>query len=72
MPRQHEWSVDQDVREDAERVFVPADQLPEAGVGDVVRFTSQHASRRSGRVTELLTDQERGSFFTVELDRSAP
>ena len=65
-----EGSVDQDVREDAESVFVPAEHLPAARVGDVVRFSSEHAGRRSGHVTEVLSDHERGTFFTVELDRS--
>ena len=66
---QQQWSVDQDVREDADSVFVPAEQLPHGAIGDVVRFTSGHAGTRSGRITALVTDGERGTFFTVGLDR---
>jgi hypothetical protein len=68
MSQQHEFSIDQDVREDADSVFVPAEHLPRAAIGDVVRFTSQHAGARCGRVTALVEDGERGTFFTVGLD----
>lgn len=65
---QRRWSIDQDVREDAESVFVPAERLPRAAVGDVVQFNSEHVGTRSGQVTDLVDDDERGTFFTVRLD----
>ena len=68
---QQQWSIDQDVREDSDSVFVPAAQLPRAAIGDVVEFTSQHAGTRCGRVTALIEDGERGTFFTVGLDSPA-
>ena len=67
----HEWVIDQDVREDADSVFVPSEQLPLAEVGDAVTFTSELAGARTGRITGRLTDGRRGTFLTVELDSPA-
>jgi hypothetical protein len=66
-----EWVIGQDVREDADSVFVPSEQLPLAEVGDAVTFTSELAGARTGRITGRLTDGRRGTFLTVELDRPA-
>jgi hypothetical protein len=63
------WRVDLDVREDAPSVFVPADLLPEASVGDVVTISStQPATVRRGRIAEKLDDHERGQFYSVSLE----
>jgi hypothetical protein len=63
------WRVDLDVREDAPSVFVPADLLPEASVGDVVTISStQPATVRRGRIVESLDDHERGQFYSVSLE----
>ena len=65
------WSLDQDVRADADSVFVPAEQLPGAAVGDAVTFRTDHGAR-AGRVTALVEDVERGAFVAVELDQPPP
>lgn len=62
------WTVDQHVRADAEDVFVPADELADAEVGDVVEFVTGDVPSRTGRVRSLLDDATRGRFFIVELD----
>ena len=63
------WTVDLDVREDAPSVFVPADLLPDASVGDFVTISSdQPATVRRGRITETLDDHVRGPFFSVSLE----
>lgn len=64
-----EWSVELDVREDAPSVFVPAERLPDAVVGDHVVVTSaQPSAIRRGRIVEILDDPQRGRFFSVSLD----
>ena len=58
-----EWTVHLDVREDAPSMFVPAELLPDAAVGDVVTITSSlPATVRRGRIVERIDDQERGRF----------
>ena len=34
------WSIEQDVRADAESIFVPIEQLPDADTGDIVEISS--------------------------------
>ncbi len=63
------WKVDLDVRDDAVSVFVPADLLPDALVGDFVTISSsQPATVRRGRIVERLDDHVRGRFFSVSLE----
>jgi hypothetical protein len=65
------WSIEYQVREDAERMFVPADLLPNAEAGDVVEITSvQPFVRRRGRVAGPLIEDSAGDFVTVTLDPS--
>lgn len=64
-----QWSVEFDVREDAASVFVPAEHLPDAAVGDVVTIASgEPSAERRGRITDVVDDAQRGRFFTVSLD----
>jgi hypothetical protein len=63
------WTVDLDVREDAPSVFVPAELLPDALVGDYVTISSRRpAAVRRGRISAHLDDDERGQFFPVSLE----
>ena len=63
------WTVDLNVREDAPSVFVPADLLPDALVGDFVTISSsQPATVRRGCIIENLDDDVRGRFLTVSLE----
>jgi len=63
------WSIELDVREDALRVFVPAELLPDAAVGDAVDVTSvQPSVIRHGRVIEELDDVQRGRYLTVSFE----
>ena len=57
------WSIEYQVREDAESMFIPADLLPDAEVGDVVEITSAQPSvSRLGRVAG---PDSSGDFVTV-------
>jgi hypothetical protein len=69
MVQQVPWSIEQDVREDADSVFVPVAQLPLADIGDVVEVGTTHSGTRPGHITALVEDDQRGDFYTVELDR---
>lgn len=71
MAQQNQWTLDRDIREDADSVFVPAEDLPLADVGDVVQFSTEQAARRRGHVTALVEDGELGPYFTVELESPA-
>lgn len=63
------WSVELDVREDADSMFVPADLLPDAAEGDIVTLTSSLPETvRRGRIVAELDDAVRGRFFNVSLD----
>jgi hypothetical protein len=69
MSRQKTWSIEYDVREDAESMFVPAELLPDAQRGDLVELTSaQPAVTRQGRVADRFDDESRGEFVTVRFD----
>ena len=60
------WRIELDVREDAERMFVPADVLPDARPGDrVVATSSEPPTTRSGRVVDRADDASRGRFVVV-------
>jgi hypothetical protein len=63
------WSIEYQVREDAESMFVPAELLPGAQTGDVVEITSvQPPVRRRGRVAGPVITDSAGDFITVTLD----
>lgn len=63
------WSIEHDVREDADSIFVPAELLPDAQPGDGVVVASATATRpRHGVVADLVDDHARGEFVTVKLE----
>ena len=69
MAGQTSWSIEYQVREDEESMFVPAELLPNAQPGDVVEIRStQPPVTRRGRVAELEDDATRGEFVCVHLD----
>jgi hypothetical protein len=68
MRHPHRWSLELEIREDAESVFIPAELLPHAEVGDLVEITSGSASRRRGHLIERVQDDVRGRFVTVKFD----
>jgi hypothetical protein len=69
MSHQRTWSIEYDVREDAESMFVPAQLLPHAQPGDLVEMRSaQPPVLRRGRVADRFDDESRGEFVTVRFD----
>jgi hypothetical protein len=69
MSHQETWSIEYDVREDAESMFVPAQLLPHAQLGDLVELRSaQPAGTRQGRVADRFVDESRRQFVTVRFD----
>jgi hypothetical protein len=69
MSHQRTWSIEFDVREDAESMFVPAELLPHAQPGDLVELRSVTPEvTRQGRVAERFDDESRGRFVTVRFD----
>ena len=63
------WSIRHDVREDAPSVFVPADELPGAAVGDTVEVTSTSPGPvRTGRVADIVDDAQRGRHVVVSFE----
>ena len=63
------WSVEQHVRADAERVFVPASAVVGAEIGDQVELRSPESDTiHHGRVIERVSDDGRGDFVIVALD----
>jgi hypothetical protein len=70
MSHQPSWSIEYDIREDAEDMFVPAQLLPHAQPGDPVELRSaQSAVTRQGRVAGRFDDEARGQFVTVRFDQ---
>ena len=64
------WPITFDVREDAERMFVPAELLPAAAVGDeVVASSSEPPVTRTGTVVDHADDPSRGRFVVVAFTR---
>lgn len=62
------FSVDHDLREDEPSAWIPADLLPDAGVGDDIAVRSAHfAEIRTGVVAELV-DDTRGCFLRVTFE----
>jgi hypothetical protein len=69
MSQRRTWSIEYDVREDAESMFVPAELLPDARPGDLVELRSaQPEVTRQGRVADRFDDESRGQFVTVRFD----
>jgi hypothetical protein len=68
MSHPHAWSIQHEIREDAESVFIPADLLADAAIGDLVEIGSATSPTRSGHVIDRVHDVERGDFVTVKLD----
>jgi hypothetical protein len=69
MSQRRTWSIEYDVREDAESMFVPAELLPDAQPGDLVELRSaQPEVTRQGRVADRFDDEFRGQFVTVRFD----
>jgi hypothetical protein len=71
MPHPTTWSIEYQVREDAESMFVPTDLLPHAHPGDFVEITSAQppVTRRGRLVGPADADAEtRGEFVTVTFD----
>ena len=65
------WSIEYQVREDAESMFVPVELLPNAEPGDAVEITSvQPAVTRRGRVAGPAVADPRGDFVTVTFDEA--
>jgi hypothetical protein len=61
-----QWSIEYQVREDAESMFIPADLLPDAEAGDVVEITSAQPSVcRLGRVSGPAVADSSGDFVMV-------
>lgn len=67
------WHVElrQELREDADRLFVPAADLDGAVVGDAVILTDEDGRTEHGTVIELLDDPSRGRFAVVSLEHDA-
>jgi hypothetical protein len=63
------WSIDYQVREDAESMFVPVELLPNAVPGDIVEITSAQPSvSRRGRVVGPALADSNGDFVTVTFE----
>ncbi|CAN5435696.1 hypothetical protein BH18ACT3_BH18ACT3_09040 [soil metagenome] len=63
------WSVERALREDELSVFVPAEEIPGAAIGDRVTVTSSsNQLRRVGQIVQVMDDPERGSFFAVDFE----
>jgi hypothetical protein len=63
------WSIEYQVREDAESMFVPTDLLPSAEPGDIVEIRSTQPSvSRRGRVAGPPVADANGEFLTVTFE----
>lgn len=55
------WSVERALREDELSVFVPAEEIPEAAIGDRVAVTSSsNQLRRVGQIVQVMDDRSAG------------
>ena len=60
------WSIEYQVREDAESMFVPTELLPNAQAGDYVEITSvQPSVSRRGRVDGPAGADSTGDFLRI-------
>jgi hypothetical protein len=57
----------QELREDADGLFIPVADLGDARVGDTVVLTDGQTERR-GVIASFVEDEERGAFVRVRLD----
>lgn len=64
-----EWRVErhQELREDAERLFVPAEELAGATVGDAVIVIGADGHERHGALIELVRDH--GTYAVVSFEQ---
>jgi hypothetical protein len=64
------WKVElrQELREDADRLFIPVADLDGAVVGDAVVLTDDDGHTEHGNVIELIDDPSRGRFAVVSLE----
>ena len=63
------WSIDYQVREDAESMFIPAELLPDANPGDLVVVTSVLPPvTKRGRVAGPADDEGHGKFVRVTFE----
>jgi len=65
------WRIERStaMRADAPSLFVPRNDLPNAALGDVVSISgAQPGDERTGVVSELVDDDDRGRFVVIELD----
>ena len=70
MTRRHRAEID--VRDDAERMFVPHDEVPGARIGDEIELVSTNPpGRHIATVIELVDDRARGRFVIATIDRNA-
>lgn len=62
------WRVErnQELRDDADGLFVPAADLPDAALGDAVVVT-HGTTQRAGTVADLVDDPGRGRFVRITL-----
>ena len=66
------WRIELDVREDAERMFVPGALLLAAQLGDrVVATSSEPSGTRCGRVVDHADYAARGLFVVVSFEAGA-
>ena len=66
------WSIEYQVREDAESMFIPAELLLGAQVGDIVEITSaQPPVSRRGVVAGPAGAESSGDFVTVTFTETA-
>ncbi|CAN5798289.1 hypothetical protein BH20ACT4_BH20ACT4_07010 [soil metagenome] len=69
MDQSRTWSVERTLREDQLSVFVPAAEIPDAAIGDLVAVTSDSTRlQRVGHIVQVLDDPERGLFFAVDFE----
>jgi hypothetical protein len=72
MAHPRRWSIEHDVREDADSIFIPTALLPDARPGDTVEIRTADTVIRRGDVVDRIADHVRGDFVTVRLDAPDP
>lgn len=68
LPHAWRWESHAPLRADAEGLFVPRAELPDAVVGDIVQVDGpEHDGSRFGRITAT-TEADGEQFFRLKLD----